>query len=400
MTSVVVRGAIFDGSDYFEDGAVVVDEFTGLITDSGKSSDIEVPADARRTISGDRLTILPGLIDAHVHFFGSMHYDLMEWVTTPDSLVALRSVADLQKLIYAGFTAVRDLGSKAGTFLSRAVNEGVIEGPRIIAAGKSLAQTGGNDDPKILPLDIAQELSYSYYCDGPWECRRAVRLCVRDGAEVIKVYASGSFAQGGSPKPQLTVEELKAITDEAHRVGINVTAHAYGETALMNAIEAGVDSIEHGIGLTAEIAAQIKKKGIYYIPTLTPFLVARPTGNKVREALIKRHLTQDMELAKEAEIKIANGSDFIGADQELHGQNYLEIVSVAKFFGARRAITAATQTAADCIGLKNCGRIQKGMEANILVVKGNPLENIEFLAPGNIVHVFKHGKSYVPNSQP
>jgi imidazolonepropionase-like amidohydrolase len=396
MPSAVIKGSIFDGEEYYDNGFVVVDESTGLISDCGKSSEVQVPSNSSRTILGEGLTILPGLIDAHVHFFGSTHYDLMEWVTTPDSLVALRSVSDMKKLLYAGFTAVRDLGSKVGTFLSRAVSEGAIEGPRVIAAGKSLAQTGGNDDPKILPLDIAQQLSYSYYCDGPWECRRAVRLCVRDGAEVIKVYASGSFAQGGTPRPQLTVEELEAIVDEAHRVGINVTAHAYGETALANSIEAGVDSIEHGIGLTRDIAAEIKKKGIYYIPTLTPFLVSKPGANKIREALIKRHLTQDIELAKESGIKIANGSDFIGADQELHGQNYLEIVAVAKYFGARQALIAATATAAECIGLKNCGRIKKGMEANLVVVKGNPLENIQLLEPGNVQHVVKSGRIYTP----
>jgi len=396
MTSVVIKGSIFDGRDFLEDGIVVVDEASGLIADCGKASDVQVPKDARKTISGERFTILPGLIDAHVHFFGSTRYDLMEWVTTPDSLVALRSVDHLRRLLYAGFTAVRDLGSKVGPHLSRAVNEGVIEGPRIISAAKSLAQTGGDDDPKILPLDIAQRLSYSYYCDGPWEARKAVRLCIRDGAEVIKVYASGSFAQGGKPRVQLTVEELKAIVDEAHNNGIKVAAHAYGEAALMNAIEAGVDSIEHGIGLTSEIAAQIKKKGTFYVATLSPFLASKPSGNKDRETLIKRHLTQDMDLAKDAGVKITCGSDFIGAENEMHGQNYLEVVSIAKYFGAKAALTAATETAADCLGLSNCGKIKKGFDANLVVVKGNPLENVEVLAPGNIQHVLKMGRIYTP----
>lgn len=239
MAKIVLKGSLFDGKQYVEDGVVVVDESTGLVSDSGKRSDVEIPKETRKTIAGEGLTIIPGLVDAHVHFFGSTRYDLLEWVTTPDSLVALRSVDHMRKLLYAGFTAVRDLGSKVGTHLSRAVSEGIVEGPRIISAAKSLAQTGGDDDPTILPLDIAQRLSYSYYCDGPWDCRRAVRLCIRDGAEVIKVYASGSFAQGGDPRPQLTVEELRAIVDEAHKNGLKVAAHAYGETPLANAIEAG-----------------------------------------------------------------------------------------------------------------------------------------------------------------
>jgi len=398
MTSVVIQGSIFDGRDFFENGVVVVDEATGLISDCGKAGDVQLPKDARKTISGEKLTVLPGLIDAHVHFFGSTRYDLMEWVTTPDALVALRSVDHMKRLLYAGFTAVRDLGSKVGTHLSQAVNEGVIEGPRVISAAKSLAQTGGNDDPKILPLDIAQELSYSYYCDSPWEARKAVRLCLRDGAEVIKVYASGSFAQGGKPRVQLTVEELKAIVDESHTNGIKVAAHAYGEAALMNAVEAGVDSIEHGIGLTPEIAGQAKKKGIFYVPTLTPYLGAKPSTNKDREGLIKRHITQDMEVAKQAGLKITCGSDFIGADNEMHGQNYQEIVSIAKFFGAKAALMAATETAADCLGLSNAGKIKKGADATLVVVKGNPLENVEWLAPGNVQHVLKLGKIYTPAS--
>jgi imidazolonepropionase-like amidohydrolase len=396
MTSVVIRGSIFDGRDFLENGVVVADETTGLISDCGKAADVQLPEDPRKTISGEELTILPGLIDAHVHFFGSTRYDLMEWVTTPDALAALRSVDHMRRLLYAGFTAVRDLGSKVGTHLSRAVNEGVIEGPRVISAAKSLAQTGGNDDPKILPLDIAQELSYSYYCDSPWEARKAVRLCLRDGAEVIKVYASGSFAQGGKPRVQLTVEELKAIVDEAHNNGVKVAAHAYGEAALMNAVEACVDSIEHGIGLTPEIAGQAKKKGIFYVPTLTPYLGAKPSTNKDREILIRRHITQDMEIAKQAGLKITCGSDFIGAENEMHGQNYQEIVSIAKFFGAKAALTAATETAADCLGLSNAGKIKKGADATLVIVKGNPLENVEWLAPGNIQHVMKLGKIYAP----
>ena len=398
MTSVVIKGSIFDGREFLEDGIVVVDEATGLISDCGKASDVQIPRDPERRYSGEKFTILPGLIDAHVHFFGSTRYDLMEWVTTPDALVALRSVDHLRRLLYAGFTAVRDLGSKVGTQLSRAVAEGVIEGPRVISAAKSLAQTGGNDDPKILPLDIAQELWYSYYCDSPWEARKAVRLCLRDGAEVIKVYASGNFAQGGKPRVPLTVEELKAIVDEAHNNGIKVAAHAYGETALMNAIEAGVDSIEHGIGLTSEIAAQAKKKGIFYVPTVSPYLMAKPSANKDREILIKRHVTQDMVLAKEAGLKITCGSDFIGAETEMHGQNYLEIVGLAKFFGAKVALNAATETAADCLGLSNAGKIKKGADATLVVVRGNPLENVETLAPGNIQHVMKTGRIYTPAS--
>jgi len=396
MSKLVLKGRLFTGTELFEDGVVVVDQASGLIEVAGRRSEVDEPSESE-VFSTQDSTILPGFMDAHMHFFGSKHYDLLEWVATPDVLVALRSVADMRRLLYAGFTTVRDLGSKAAVYLSRAVREGVIEGPRVIAASKSLAQTGGDDDPTILPLKIAQELSYSYYCDDPWECRRAVRMVLRDGGEVVKVYASGSFAQGGKPRVQLTVEELKAIVDEAHRAGIKVTAHAYGEQALMNVVEAGVDSIEHGIALTPEIAQSIRDKGIYYVPTLSAFLAAKPSGNPERDHLIKRHLSTDMEIAKEYGLKTVCGSDFVGADNELHGENYREIVNMAKYFGIKEALIAATSRAAECLGLRGVGQLMKGYQADIVVTKGNPFVDPQLLSPQNIIMVLKVGKRYVPN---
>ena len=146
-----------------------------------------------------------------MHFFGSKKYDIIEWLTTPETLVALRSVADARKLLRAGYTAVRELGGKAGPYLRRAVEEGMIEGPTIVQAAKSLAQTGGNDDVPILPLEISDQLSYSYYCDGPWECRKAVRKVVRDGGDLVKVYASGSMSQGTNIRPQFTRKNLRRL---------------------------------------------------------------------------------------------------------------------------------------------------------------------------------------------
>jgi len=392
MAQIVFRGKLFDGGQVVEDGTVVVDEESGKVADSGKRQDVEVPRGAK-VVAPEGATILPGLVDAHMHFFGTGTYGLADWVLIPDTLTALRAVPDMRRMLSAGFTAVRDLGSKAGTFISRAEREGIIEGPRVISAAKSLAQTGGDDDLTILPLDISQRLSYSYYCDGPWECRKAVRMCLRDGAEVIKVYASGSFAQGKKARVQLTVEELKAIVDEAHRAGVKVAAHAYSETALSNVIEAGVDSIEHGIGLTDEIAAQAKKKGIFYVPTLAAFFAAKPSTNVERETFIKRHLTEDVRIAKEQGLRLVNGTDFVGSEDEPLGQNYREVVSLAKFFGPKAALAAATSTGMECLGLEG-GRLRAGSPADVVVVKGDPTKRPEDLAPENVVYVAKGGKVF------
>ena len=392
MSQIVFRGKLFDGEHVVDDGTVVVDEASGRIADAGRSQDVDVPRGAK-VVAPEGATILPGLVDAHMHFFGTGTYGLADWVLIPDTLTALRAVPDMRRMLSAGFTAVRDLGSKAGTYVSRAEREGLIEGPRVISAAKSLAQTGGDDDLTILPIDISQRLSYSYYCDGPWECRKAVRMCLRDGAEVIKVYASGSFAQGRKARVQLTVEELKAIVDEAHRAGVKVAAHAYSEAALSNVIEAGVDSIEHGIGFTDEIAAQAKKKDIFYVPTLAAFLAAKPSTNVERETFIKRHLTEDMRIAKEQGLRLVNGTDFVGSEDEPLGQNYREVVSLAKYFGPEAALTAATSTAMECLGLEG-GRLIAGAPADLVVVRGDPTKRSEDLAPENVVHVVKGGRVF------
>jgi imidazolonepropionase-like amidohydrolase len=388
VSILILKGPVFNGTELCADSVVVADASSGKITNVGRIGEIDEPRGAQVITVNDG-TILPGLIDAHLHFFGTQKHALMDWNVVPETLVALRSVADMGRLLRAGFTAVRDLGSKAGTYLSQAEREGMILGPRIISAAKSLSQTGGDDDPTLLPLQVAQELSYSYYCDGPWECRKAVRKVLRDGAEVVKVYASGSFAQGGKVRPQFTVEELRAIVDEAHSAGLRVAAHAYGEGAMRNVVEAEVDSIEHGIGLTPEIAKAIKNKGIFYVPTLSIYLSPNPNRSKESAALVERHCTQDIRLAKEFGLKIVAGSDYTG-DTLRHGENYREIVSLAGVIGKREALVAATATAAECLGIES-GRIEKGYDADIVVVRGNPLDDIEALSPKNILQVVRRG---------
>ena len=389
MSSLVLKGPVFTGVELLDNGVIVLDQLTGKITNVGQTGEVDEPRGAQVIAVKDG-TIIPGLIDAHLHFFGSQKHSLMDWIVVPETVTALRGVADMQHLLRAGFTAVRDLGSKAGSYLSLAEREGLIEGPRIISASKSLAQTGGDDDPTLLPLHIAQQLSYSYYCDGPWECRKAVRKVLRDGAEVVKVYASGSFAQGGKVRAQFTVEELRAIVEEAHSAGLKVAAHAYGEESMSHVVEARVDSVEHGIGLTPETAKVIKDNRIYYVPTISIYLTPNPNRSAESAALVKRHCTEDMRIAKEFGLKIVSGSDYTG-DTLRHGENYREIVGLAGLIGNRAALIAATATAAECLGLTTTGRIEKGYNADLVLVKGNPLNDIEALSPKNITGVIRKG---------
>jgi len=399
MPKLVLKGAVFTGSEFIEQGVVAVDQSSGIIEKAGRQGEVTEPREETRIMAEEGTTILPGLIDTHIHFFGTRGSNIIDWVTVPETLAALRSVRDLHRLLLAGFTTVRDLGSKVGTYLSQAVKEGIIEGPRVISASRPVARTGGDDDPSILPLPIAEEISYSYHCDGPWECRKAVRKVIRDGGEAVKLYASGSLAQERKGHVQFTVEELKAIVDEAHLAGLKVAAHAWSEEGLMNVVEAGVDSIEHGMWLTPEIADRIKKKGIFYVPTLSVFSATKSKGaDSYREKFIRRHFTEDMEIAKKLNLKIVSGSDYFGADIVPHGQNYMEIVSLAKYLGNTEAIMAATIRAAECLGLNNKGQVKKGFDADLIVVRGNPLMDLEAISPARISHVIESGKVFTPNA--
>ena len=401
--SLVLEGGLFDGEEYHERGRVTIDSKSGTILEAGSVSEIGSSSSERlesEVIKAEGSTILPGLTDAHVHFFGSKEYSLLGWVTPSETIAALRSVADLRKLLLAGFTAVRDMGSKCGVALSQAEKEGVIESPRIVSCSRSLAQTGGDDDPRIFPLDIGVRLSYSYFADGPWECRKAVRKVVRDGGEVVKVYSSAGFPQNGKVKTQLTVEELRAIVDEAHKAQLKVAAHAAGEDALENVIEAGVDCIDHGTGLTREIAATVAKKGIYYVPTLSgmePFFTDQTAWHITSETadFIRRHMSEEMKIAREAGVKVVNGSDYVGATVTPHGQNYRELVLTSQGgLGNKEALISATSRGAECLGIEKSGRLRDGFRGDVVIVKGNPLRNIETLAPQNVTQVIKAGKIY------
>jgi imidazolonepropionase-like amidohydrolase len=397
------KGRIFDGKDVIEQGWVAIGN-DGIISEVGEG---KFPHSGENIIEGKDQTILPGLIDAHMHFFGCRYEDIAEWNLVPSELASIRSVTDMKNLLMAGFTTVRDLGSKTAVHLAQAEIEGDIIGPHVIASGHSLAQTGGNDDLKILPLEMSKALSYSYYCDGPWECISAVRKVIREGGTVIKVYASGGFAAGNRPLPNLTVEELKAIVDEGHRSGVKVTAHAYGEEALNNVIDAGVDSIEHGIGLTEDIAERIRKAGIYYIPTMSVYMQEKDNHGRLdilprvrgksrvnRSEIIKRHVTKEVEIARDAGLKIVMGTDFVGAENSMHGNNAIEIERLSKFLGHAKALNASTSLAAECIGLDKTGRIKKGYSADLVVVKGNPLKNIEKIRKSAVNYVVHTSSMY------
>ncbi|MGC2289119.1 MAG: amidohydrolase family protein [Thermoplasmata archaeon] len=337
-------------------------------------------------------TIVPGFVDAHLHLMGARKYDLLEWTSNPPMRSALRCVPDLRRLLEAGFTAVRDLGSKAGPALRQAVDDGEFPGPRIVTSGRSLAETGGDDDPITFPPDIAARLAYSIFCDGPWECRKAVRQVVREGANVIKLYASGSFIQGTRVRPQLSEEEIGAIVVEAHKMGIRVAAHAYGEDTIRTAVEAGADSIEHGIGLTEDLCELMKRRGTYYVPTLSAYESTRPSTTGPKRELLDRHFSTDIALALRSELPIVAGTDFSGVETEPHGQNSIEMIRLVQAgLSPLQALRAGTTSAAACLGLEATGTLRPGSVADIVIVSGSPEVDIQAVSPKRVEHVLRAG---------
>lgn len=394
MTILVLNGRAFDGKNLHRSSVLKIDVAKGLILEFGERGSVEVPRNAKR-LEFEDATILPGLIDGHVHFYSSKGVGVNDWASVPDTLAVLRAAGDLAKLLSSGFTAVRELGTKGGVHLAQAVAEGAIDGPEVISCSRALAQTGGDDDPPAFPLELAQELaSYTYFCDGPWQCRKAVRKVARDGGKVVKFYASGAFSRGGKIKPNFTREEIAAIVDESRRAGLKTAAHAYGEEALTNVTDVGVDSIEHGLGLTGSIARKIAKKGICYVPTLVTY--ASPTYKNRHNDMVKKHLSEDLQIAKEQGVKVVMGSDIVGDSARPHGRNYEEIVAEARFLGNKEALVAATSRAADCLGLENGGMLARGLRADVVVVRGNPLADINALAPEKVLHVIRGGRLVKP----
>jgi len=395
MSILIFRGRAFDGRNLHKSAVVKIDTDRGVILGFGERGEVEEPRGAKK-LEPEDATVLPGLIDAHVHFYSAKGEGVTDWASVPDTLAVLRGAGDLRRLLHSGFTAVRELGTKGGVHLAQAVAEGSIEGPEVVSCSRALAQTGGDDDPPAFPLELAQQLaSYTYFCDGPWECRKAVRKVARDGGKVVKFYASGAFSRGGKIKPNFTREEIKSIVDESRRLDLKVAAHAYGEEALGNVVDAKVDSIEHGLGLTSRIASEIAKKGIYYVPTLVTY--RNPAYENRYNEMVKRHLSEDMEIAKEHGVKVVMGSDTVGDAPRPHGRNYEEIVAEAKFLGNKEALVAATSRAADCLGLEKSGMLSEGFRADVVVVKGSPLENINVLAPERVLYIIKAGRLFSPS---
>lgn len=338
--------------------------------------------------------VLPGLIDSHVHLGSDRagQEGLLAAMTESKELGAFETLWNAQKTLQAGFTTVRNLGDGGGTLaLREAVARGWVAGPRIIDAGRSISTTSGHMDGRLgLAEDLHSTVGTENLCDGPDECRKAVRTQIGRGADVIKIATTGGVNSriGAGLGKQMFDDEARAIVETAHLYGKKVAVHAHGADGIAVALRAGADSIEHGTLIDDESIALFKKTGAYYVPTLSTVngyleRIARDPNAyppEVRAKIDWRIGITGKALAKAvpAGVKIAFGTD---AGVSKHGRNADEFELMVKHgMTPMQAIAAATVNAADLLGVSaDAGSIEPGKGADVIAVSGDPLSDVTVL---------------------
>ena len=363
------------------------------------------PGDGDKQIDLNNYTVIPGLMDMHVHLSGESNpKKYMDRFTMNLDDYAYQSVSYAEKTLMAGFTTVRDLGGPINTSLKKAIEKGQVIGPRIFSAGKALATTGGHADPTngmsfVLAGDPGPKQGV---INGISDARKAVRQQYKNGADLIKITATGgvlSVAKSGE-NPQFKEDEIREIVSTADDYGMHVAAHAHGAEGMKRAILAGVRSIEHGTLMDEEVIKLMITNGTFYVPTISAgeFVASKakidgyyPDIVKPKAEKIGPQLKNTFKKAYKAGVKIAFGTD---SGVSYHGENAKEFsYMVEAGMSPIEAIFSATKTAADLLEKQDVlGTIEKGKFADIIAVRGNPLENIEVLE--KVVFVMKNGKTY------
>lgn len=346
-------------------------------------------------------TVLPGLIDLHVHLTGDPGGDYRNEAVEPEEWGVVVGAKNARITVKAGFTTVREAGSAQYTAFSlrRGTTEGIIVGPRIVAAGPALSIVGGHGDVTGFTEHVHDALDYGYTCTGAVECAEKVRKASRAGADVIKITATGGVLsqQGRGLEGHFTNAELTAIADTAHSLGLKVMAHAHGARGIEAAAAAGIDTIDHGTFADDAALKVMKAKGTYMVPTLMAL-------EGVRERLGKGIYTPTVEIkgrqaveaagrqvtrSKQLGVPVAFGTD---AGVFEHGRNAGEFALLVKFgLTPQEAVASATTVAAKALGMENeIGKISVGYSADLIAVDGDPLFDVRTLE--NVQWVMARGR--------
>ena len=348
------------------------------------------PAGARLIDLSNR-TVLPGLIDMHVHISGDPSGAFWREAVDTDEYAVLVGAKNARLTLRAGFTTVRDLGSapQVGYALARATAEGLISGPRIVASGPAISIIGGHGDVTGFRPEVVEVLAAGNTCTGAIQCAERVRQLARAGAQVIKFTATGGVLsqQARGLEAHFTDEEMRAIVTTAHSLGLRVAAHAHGARGIEAAARAGVDSIEHGTFADAAALQAMRRGNVALVPTLMAFTGVREglaanrytpaVAQKAREALAQ--LGVATRAARAAGVAVVFGTD---AGVFEHGRNAGEFAQLVEHGGLTpaEAIASATTGAARLLGMENeVGRIAAGLSADLIAVEGDPLADVRVL---------------------
>ncbi|MCA9048258.1 MAG: amidohydrolase family protein [Planctomycetaceae bacterium] len=402
---VIHAGRLIDGvSDQVRsDVTLVVQNGTILSANNG----FLPPADGDSVVDLKQLTVMPGLMDMHTHLMAQHSKDsYTERFFMEESDYALRSTMYARLTLMAGFTTVRDLGDNGinSVSLRKAINAGWVVGPRIYTSGKSLATTGGHADPtNALRGDYRRDAGpVEGVVNGPDDARKAVRQRYKDGADLIKLTATGgvlSLAANGQ-NPQFTDEELAAIVETARDYGMAVAVHAHGAEGMKRAVLAGVDSIEHGTFMTEEIMDLMKQRGTFWVPTLMAgeWVAMKsqepgyfPDVVRPKAAAIGPVMKDTFRRGRAAGVRIAFGTD---SGVSRHGDNAREFeLMVEGGMTPMQTIQSATIEAARLLRVEDkLGSLEPGKLADIVAVEGDPLADIK--AMHQVVFVMKEGEVF------
>lgn len=394
----IIGGTLIDGSgkEPIKDAAILVEG--SKIVKVGKRDSIMIPENFER-INASGQTIMPGLIDCHVHLNGVKGADPLRWVVENRFLRAMRAVSQAWKILDHGFTTIRDL-SENGLYLKKAIEEGSLVGPRILAYGRGLGRTGGHGDLRRdiyeMPADVVKEIHpYCIQCDGVDAIRREARALVGRGADGFKVFVTGGGTWEKDREKDLhyIIDEVKAVVEEARMLGLKVAAHAECLEGAKIAVEAGVDTLEHGDVLDEEVCKEMVRKNIIYVPTLSIYYVG-PWAVEVPEMQLK-----SFRIAHKTGVKIALGSDAFSEELTPFGKyNIGEIKRLVDAgMSTMEAIVSATKIGAEALGIEGkVGTLEEGKLADILLVDGNPLDDITVLLDKNkIKTIIKEGSIVV-----
>lgn len=398
---VIKAGRLIDGTGAppKTDVAILIDG--NRIADVGHRDAVVVPPEAEIIDLGSR-SIAPGMIDAHMHLFGVPSDKLDRLPFERETYRVLRAAGEARKMLEAGITAARCLGSSIGPDLRRAINEGHVPGPRLMAAGEFICSTDGTWDHIAIPIDWARSLDM--IADGVEGVREIVRRRIRRGANVIKVGLSKGGVDdkfhpwGDDPLKQIasySLEEVKALVAEAHLNKLKVSAHCIGDESVRYALDGGVDVIEHGYGITEDTRKRLVDKNALVVTTISQLYFHRLAYDEFHypdwlRAVYDRHIHQmqiDFEKSLKAGVRYALGTDLVGFPTHPQNAGAREFEFAVEWgMDPMAAIVAGTRVSSEAMGMeREIGTIEKGKLADMIGMQGDPLRNITELQRVNFV---------------